>query len=73
MPTAAELLDFEATHPGHPGSKVHEIEAAFDGMPAARYYQLLVRAADAIEGQARDPVTAHRVTRLTKGSAALAR
>lgn len=64
MPIAAALLDFEATHPGHPGSKVHEIEAAFDGMPAARYYQLLMRAAGTIEGQAYDPITAHRVTRL---------
>jgi len=69
MPTAAELLDFEATHPGHPGRKVHEIEAAFGGMPAARYYQLVFRAAQSLEGQAHDPVTAHQVLRLARHSA----
>lgn len=65
MPTAAELLDFEARHPGHPMTKGESIASRF-GMTEARYYMLLHRAALSREGQAHDAVTAHRVTRLAE-------
>lgn len=56
-PTVAELLDFEAAHPQHTGSKEIRIRDEL-GITPARYYQLLHRAADTQEGQAHNPHTA---------------
>ena len=68
MLSTATLLDFEARHPGHPAGKQQAIESEL-GITAARYYQLLLRAASSLEGQARDPVTSHGVVRLARGAA----
>jgi hypothetical protein len=58
----ARLLDFEASWPQHSGRKEIAIRAEL-GIPPARFYQLLRRAAASLEGQAHDAVTAHRVLR----------
>lgn len=60
----ATLLDFESRWP-HPrrGEKDLAIEREL-GMRPARFYQLLHRAARSHEGQAHDPITAHRVLRM---------
>lgn len=60
--TVARVLDFEATHPRHTPSKEERIRAELRLTPA-RYYALLARAASSLEGQAHDPITAHRVVR----------
>lgn len=59
-PTIAELLDFEADHPNHTGSKEIRIRDEL-GITPARYYQLLHRAADTKEGQAHNPATARAI------------
>lgn len=59
-----ELLDFEAAWPRHCGAKETAIIREL-GMKPARFYVLLRRAARSIEGQAHDPITAHRVVRRT--------
>lgn len=61
-PTTADLLDFEARWSQHSGHKENAIIADLDLAPA-RYYVLLLRAASSLEGQAHDPITAHRVMR----------
>lgn len=61
-PTIADLLDFEARWSRHSGFKENAIIADLDIAPA-RYYILLWRAASSLEGQAHDPITAHRVLR----------
>lgn len=58
--TPQELLDFEATHPGHSGAKEQAISDTF-GINEVRYYVLLARAAESMEGIAHDPITARRV------------
>lgn len=65
MLSCERLLSFEAAHPRHTGDK-EELVRMHLGVPPARYYQLLHRAAASMEGQAFDPVTAHRVTRLRR-------
>jgi hypothetical protein len=60
MLTPAELLDFEAEHPGHQPGKEDAIIRQL-GIPPARYYQLLHRAARSAEGIAYDPITARLV------------
>lgn len=63
MPTAQELLEFESTHPQRRrgnGWKEEAIRTRF-GIPPARYFQLLHRAAVSVEGQQQDPVTARIV------------
>lgn len=62
MPTTAELLDFEAEHPSWSGEK-DDLVVTQLGLRPARYYVLLHRAAATLEGQAHDPITAHRVLR----------
>ena len=61
IPTAVQLLDFEAAHPGtHTWAKETTIRDTL-GVTAARYYQLLQRAAASPAGIAHDPITARRV------------
>lgn len=62
-----ELLDLEQAHPRHTAAKYDAIHAL--GLTEARFYQLLTRAAASMEGQAYDPVTAHRVLRMMRRSA----
>lgn len=57
--TPAQLLDFEATHTRHDGTKEDAIRAL--GLTPARYYVLVQRAAESVEGIAHDPITARRV------------
>ena len=66
MPSPATLLDFEAAHPGWSGEKGERIRREL-GVTEARYFQLLHRAAESLEGQAHDAMTAHRVIRLADG------
>lgn len=61
-PTTAQLLDFAATHPDIRGEVDGLIRREL-GVTPARYCQLLMRAATSMEGQAHDPITAHRETR----------
>lgn len=65
--TPQELLDFEATHPKHTGAKEQAIHEAF-GINEVRYYVLLARAAESMEGIAHDPITARRVRERTARS-----
>jgi len=58
--TPQQLLDFEADHPGHSPAKEQAIRATF-GITEVRYYVLLGRAAESMEGIAHDPITARRV------------
>lgn len=60
--TPAVLLDFETRWPRHSGYKETAIIEEL-GLAPARYYVLLLRAASSIEGQACNPITAHRVLR----------
>lgn len=59
--TAAQLLEFEAANPGWSSDKEMRIRNEL-GITPPRYVVLLERAAASTEGQAADPVTAHRVT-----------
>lgn len=61
MPTVPQLLDFAHRHPNIRGTVEERIRAEL-GVTPARYCVLLERAAS-MEGQAYDPVTAHRVLR----------
>jgi hypothetical protein len=58
--TPAQLLDFEARHPERTRSKEQVIRREL-GLPPARYFVLLARAAESREGIAHDPITAARV------------
>lgn len=58
--TPSVLLEFEARWPRHSGAKEEAIYGEL-GMPPARFYQLLSRAAKSREGIAADPITARRV------------
>lgn len=60
MPTYPQLLDFEHSHPRHNGWKEETIRREL-GITPVRYYVLLGRAAESVEGIAHDPVTARRV------------
>lgn len=62
--TPARLLAFEAAHPGWSSAKEMRIRHEL-GLTPPRYIILLERAAASREGQATDPVTAHRVTNFT--------
>lgn len=62
MPTPAELLAFEGEWPAWSGRKDEAIRATFH-IPPARYFVLLHRAAESMEGQAAEPVIAHRISR----------
>lgn len=62
MPTTIELLDFESNYPRWSGQQEEDIRLRF-GFGPARYFQLLHRAAATLDGQAHDPMTAHRVLR----------
>ncbi|WP_198517639.1 DUF3263 domain-containing protein [Microbacterium lacus] len=61
----AQLLDFERQWPRHSGRKESAIISELQLDPA-RYYVLLKRAAESLEGQAHDGLTAHRVLRLSR-------
>lgn len=61
-PTTAQLLNFEAAHPDIRGEVDGLIRREL-GITPARYCQLLMRAAVSLEGQAYDPITAHREIR----------
>ncbi len=61
-PALAAVLDFEAEHPAAGGHKQELIRQTF-GISAARYYQLLHRYADTLEGQQHDPRTTNRIRR----------
>ena len=61
-PTSAQLLDFEARWPRHSGYKESAIITQL-GIAPARYYVLLKRAAESLDGQAYDATTAHRILR----------
>lgn len=60
MPTVPELFAFENRHPRHTGRKEALI---FDelGLRPARYYQLLRRAANSMNGVKCDPILCKRV------------
>lgn len=60
MLTASRLLDFERAHPRHSGWKEEAIRRDLRLTPP-RYYALLIRAADSIEGMEYDAVTARRI------------
>ena len=62
MLDAGTLLDFAARHPRVRGEVEERIRREL-GVTPARYCQLLHRAAATLEGQAHDPITAHRVLR----------
>ena len=64
--TPQELLDFEAAHPGHSTAKENVIRERF-GINEVRYYVLLARAAESIDGIAHDPITARRVREQGEG------
>lgn len=70
MPTVPQLLDFAHRHPNIRGGVEDAIRAEL-GVTPARYCVLLERAAASMEGQAYDPVTAHRVLRARKAPPAL--
>lgn len=59
-----DLLDFERAWPRHSGAKENAIIDEL-GLKPARYYVQLHRAARSLEGQAHDPITAHRVNNRT--------
>jgi hypothetical protein len=61
MPSPVELLTFEGEWPVWSGRKDLAIRARFNITPA-RYHQLLFRAAVSMEGQAAQPLTAHRIS-----------
>lgn len=61
-PTISQLLDFAAAHPVVRG-EVETLIRRELGITPARYCQLLTRAAVSLEGQAHDPITAHRIAR----------
>ena len=65
--TPQQLLDFEAKHPGHSSAKEEAIRETFD-INEVRYYVLLARAAESLEGIAHDPITARRVRERTARS-----
>lgn len=58
--TPAQLLDFEARHPERTRSKESAIRREL-GISPARYWVLLHRAAQSLEGWEHDPITAKRV------------
>ena len=60
MPTPAQLLEFENTWPAHDGHKEEAIRRDLRLTPA-RYYALLHRAAESIDGQAAHPITARLI------------
>lgn len=60
MPTIPQLLDFAHRHPNIRGNVEERIRTEL-GVTPARYCVLLHRAAASLEGQACDPITAHRV------------
>jgi hypothetical protein len=62
VPTVPELLDFAAAHPLIRGTVEEKVRKDL-GLSPARYVVLLGRAAASMEGQAHDPITAHRVLR----------
>lgn len=62
IPTIPQLLDFAAAHPVVRGEVENQIRRDL-GITPARYFQLLGRAARSLEGQAHDPITAHREIR----------
>lgn len=64
--TPHELLDFEAAHPTHTPAKENAIRERFD-INEVRYYVLLARAAESMEGIAHDPITARRVREQGEG------
>jgi len=65
-PTIPQLLDFAAAHPVVRGEVENQIRRDL-GITPARYFQLLGRAARSLEGQAYDPITAHRILRQRSG------
>lgn len=56
----SELLAFEARHPERTPAKAHAIRHQL-GISEVRYYTLLHRAAQSVEGIKADPVTARMV------------
>jgi len=61
-PSIPQLLDFAAAHPDIRGEVENQIRREL-GITPARYCQLLMRAVVSMEGQAYDPITAHRELR----------
>lgn len=61
MPTVQELFAFENQHPRHTSRKEMLIVDEL-GLSPARYYQLLLHAAQSIEGWEADPMLCDRVT-----------
>ncbi len=68
MPSDADLLDFESRYPHWTGQQELDIRNHF-GLAPARYFQLLLRAASSLEGQAHDPITARRVRARVRNAA----
>lgn len=58
--TPADLLAFEAAHPGWSSNKEMRIRHEL-GITPVRYAVLLDRAASTVEGMLADPITARRV------------
>lgn len=67
--TPAQLLAFEARHPKHAAAKTHAIRHQL-GISEVRYYTLLHRAAQSVDGISIDPVTARQVRERGERSAA---
>lgn len=64
-PTLAEVLDFEAAHPGPAGGSKRTLIRDLLGVTATRYYQLLILYSNTPEALAYDPATTHRILRDT--------
>lgn len=58
--TAANLVAFEAAHPGRARGKFEAIAATF-GISEVRYYQLLARAVRDVDAIASDPITCRQI------------
>ena len=58
--TPADILAFEAAHPHHTPTRAERIRREL-GITPTRYFMLLRRAAESVEGIAAHPATARRV------------
>lgn len=63
LPTARELIEFEAAEAHRAGSPEARVRATF-GVPLVRYYQMLFAAAETREALEIDPFTANRINRI---------
>ena len=64
-PTLAEVIDFEAAHPGPAGGAKSTLIRDQLELTPIRYYQLLILYSNTPEALEHDPVTTHRILRDT--------